>query len=59
MQLDGVALPRMPDATLQVNTVGQAGAGAIEEAWAFAAQCLARVGTAPDVPTITEPITAR
>ena len=47
MQLDGVALPRMPDATLQVNTVGQAGAGAIEEAWAFAAQCLARFRASP------------
>jgi hypothetical protein len=32
---------------MQINTVGQAGAGAMDEAWAFAAQCLARFRDAP------------
>jgi SAM-dependent methyltransferase len=32
----------MPLAELQINTVGQSGAGAMEEAWLFAVQCLAR-----------------
>ena len=41
-EINGRPLPSMPDTTLQINTVGQAGAGAMEEAWVFAEQCLAR-----------------
>ncbi len=39
---NGTPFPPMPDAEIQRNTVGQAGAGAINEAWAFTAECLAR-----------------
>jgi 2-polyprenyl-3-methyl-5-hydroxy-6-metoxy-1,4-benzoquinol methylase len=41
-EIKGRPLPTMPDRTVQLNTVGQAGPGAMEEAWAFAAECLAR-----------------
>jgi hypothetical protein len=46
-EVNGRALPTMQDITLQMNTVGQAGSAAIEEAWAFAAQCLVRFRTSP------------
>lgn len=42
VDIDGCALPAMPDTTLQVNTVGQSGPGAMEEAWTFASDCLQR-----------------
>jgi SAM-dependent methyltransferase len=42
VEVEGRLLPPPPDAQLQINTVGQAGRGAIDEAWAFAAGCLAR-----------------
>jgi len=45
--VDGRPMPPMPPAQMQINTVGQAGAGAMDEAWAFAAQCLARFRDAP------------
>ena len=47
VDIDGRVLPPMPDTTLQVNTVGQAGPGAMEEAWVFAAQCLQRFRATP------------
>lgn len=43
----GGVLPAMPEASVQMRTVGQAGAGAMREAWAFAAQCLGRFRTSP------------
>jgi SAM-dependent methyltransferase len=43
--VDGRLLPPAPDTQLQINTVGQAGAGAMDEAWAFAAECLMRFRT--------------
>jgi SAM-dependent methyltransferase len=42
VEVDGQRLPSMPDVQLQINTVGQSGSGAMEEAWAFASQCLTR-----------------
>jgi hypothetical protein len=42
VQIDGRPLPQMPDRQLQINAVGQAGEGAMEEAWTFASQCLLR-----------------
>lgn len=45
--IEGRRLPPMPDAQLQINTVGQSGPGAMEEAWTFAAQCLARFRASP------------
>jgi SAM-dependent methyltransferase len=45
--VDGRQLPAMPDATLQVNTVGQSGPGAMLEAWSFASQCLHRFRAVP------------
>lgn len=45
--MDGHPLPSMPDAKLQMDTVGQAGPDAMGEAWAFAAQCLARFRRSP------------
>jgi SAM-dependent methyltransferase len=43
----GGSLPAMPDPQVQIRTVGQAGAGAMTEAWDFAAQCLERFRTSP------------
>lgn len=43
----GRSLPAAPDVQLQINTVGQSGAGAMDEAWAFAAACLARFRASP------------
>lgn len=45
---DGRRLPHMPSTELQINTVGQSGAGAMEEAWLCAVQCLARFRNAPN-----------
>ena len=45
--INGRPLPPMPPEQLQINTVGQAGAGAMEEAWLFAQQCLVHFKTSP------------
>ncbi len=37
----------MPDRQLQINTVGQAGEAAMQEAWTFASQCLVRFRKSP------------
>jgi SAM-dependent methyltransferase len=42
VEINGRLLPSAPDAQLQINTVGLAGPGAMDEAWSFAAQCLVR-----------------
>jgi SAM-dependent methyltransferase len=47
VQINGRLLPHLPDKDIQIGTVGQAGFGAILEAWGFAAQCLARFRTSP------------
>jgi SAM-dependent methyltransferase len=41
----GRPLPSPPDVQLQINTVGQSGPAAMDEAWAFAAACLVRFRT--------------
>jgi hypothetical protein len=46
-QVNGRPLPSMPDPAVQIRTVGQAGAGAMEEATAFAGQCLMRFRQSP------------
>ena len=45
--MDGRPLPAMPAADLQMDTVGKAGPDAMEEAWAFARNCLARFRRSP------------
>lgn len=45
VDLDGIPLPAMPDPAIQLRTVGQSGPGAMDEAWAFASQCLKRFQT--------------
>jgi SAM-dependent methyltransferase len=47
-RIDGRSLPSMPDTELQVRTVGHAGPDAMQEAWDFTAQCLARFRASPD-----------
>jgi SAM-dependent methyltransferase len=47
VEVDGRLLPPPPDAQLQINTVGNSGPGAMDEAWAFATECLARFRASP------------
>ena len=42
VEIEGRRLPPMPHAQLQIDTVGQAGPGAMGEAWDFASLCLSR-----------------
>jgi SAM-dependent methyltransferase len=46
-EINGRRLPPMPDPDVQIRTVGQAGAGAMEEATVFAGQCLTRFRQSP------------
>jgi SAM-dependent methyltransferase len=41
------AMPGFPSAQVQTNTVGQAGAGALDEAWVFAEACLRHFRRSP------------
>jgi SAM-dependent methyltransferase len=47
VEVEGRSLPLPPDVQLQINTVGHAGPAAMDEAWAFATECLARFRASP------------
>jgi SAM-dependent methyltransferase len=47
VEVNGRSLPTAPNVQLQINTVGQSGPAAMDEAWAFAGECLARFRASP------------